>query len=242
MTGNLPPGGHSLAKIATALPEVWELRPDIFRDARGFFMESYNQAKFAAAGVTDQFVQDNYSCSAKGTPRGLHYQLQHAQAKLCRVVEGEALDVAVDIRAGSPTFGRWTSVVLRPKRRTRFIFRSASLTDLALTERVQFLYKCSEFYDACDEHTILWSDPEIGIAWNIAAPLVSDKDRKAPTLAAVGRELLPAFDRKSAWKIRDRRFFREQSKICDYGNLYSTVTDLARLRGWSTSQPRRTAM
>ena len=132
VSGNCNQGAIRLQKIATALPGVWELRPDIFRDARGFFMETYNQAKFAAAGVADQFVQDNHSCSAKGTLRGLHYQLHHAQAKLCRVVEGEALDVAVDIRAGSPTFGRWTSVVLRPKRRTRFIFRSASLTDFWL--------------------------------------------------------------------------------------------------------------
>jgi len=186
-----------LQKIATALPGVWELRPDIFRDARGFFMESYNQAKFAAAGVTDQFVQDNHSCSAKGTLRGLHYQLHRAQAKLCRVVEGEALDVAVDIRVGSPTFGTWTSVVLSAEAQNQiYIPRGFAHGFLALTERVQFLYKCSEFYDARDEHTILWSDPEIGIAWNIAAPLVSDKDRKAPTLAALGRELLPVFDRK----------------------------------------------
>lgn len=186
-----------MQKIATALPEVWELRPDIFRDARGFFMETYNQAKFAAAGVTDQFVQDNHSSSAKGTLRGLHYQLQHAQAKLCRVVEGEALDVAVDIRVGSPRFGRWASVVLSAETQNQiYIPRGFAHGFLALTERVQFLYKCSDFYDPRDEHSILWNDPEIGVAWNIAAPLVSDKDRKAPTLAAIGRELLPGFERK----------------------------------------------
>lgn len=186
-----------MQKIATALPEVWELRPDIFRDARGFFMETYNQAKFAAAGVNEQFVQDNHSCSAKGTLRGLHYQLHRAQAKLCRAVEGEALDVAVDIRLGSPTFGRWASVVLSAEAQNQiYIPRGFAHGFLALTERVQFLYKCSEFYDPRDEHSILWSDPEIGIAWNIAAPLVSDKDRKAPTLAAISRELLPLFDRK----------------------------------------------
>lgn len=185
-----------MQKIATDLPDVWELRPHIFRDARGFFLESYNQAKFAAAGVTDQFVQDNHSCSSKGTLRGLHYQLHHAQSKLCRVVEGEALDVAVDIRVGSPTFGRWASVVLSAEAQNQvYIPRGFAHGFLALTERVQFLYKCSEFYDAADEHSILWNDPTIGIRWNIAAPLVSDKDRKAPTLAAIGRELLPVFGR-----------------------------------------------
>lgn len=186
-----------MQKIATALPDVWELRPDIFRDARGFFLESYNQAKFAGAGVTDQFVQDNHSCSCKGTLRGLHYQLHHAQSKLCRVVEGEALDVAVDIRTGSPTFGRWASVLLSAETQNQiYIPPGFAHGFLALSERVQFLYKCSDFYDAADEHAILWNDPEIGIRWNIAAPLVSDKDRKAPTLAAIGRELLPVFARK----------------------------------------------
>lgn len=186
-----------MQKIATGLPEVWELRPNIFRDARGFFMETYNQAKFAAAGMADQFVQDNHSLSARGTLRGLHYQLHHAQAKLCRVVEGEALDVAVDIRVGSPTFGNWASVVLSAEAQNQiYIPRGFAHGFLALSERVQFLYKCSEFYDPRDEHSIVWNDPEIGIAWNIAAPLVSDKDRKAPTLEAIDPQFLPKFDAK----------------------------------------------
>lgn len=186
-----------MQKIATGLPEVWELRPNIFRDARGFFMETYNQAKFAAAGVTEQFVQDNHSLSSKGTLRGLHYQLHHAQAKLCRVVEGEAFDVAVDIRVGSPTFGKWAGVMLSAEAQNQiYIPRGFAHGFLALSERVQFLYKCSDFYDPRDEHSILWNDPEIGIAWNIAAPLVSDKDRKAPALAAVEREFLPKFEAK----------------------------------------------
>lgn len=186
-----------MQKIATELPEVWELRPTIFRDARGFFIETYNEVKFAGAGVTDRFVQDNHSTSAKGTLRGLHYQLHHAQAKLCRVVEGEALDVAVDIRMGSPTFGKWASIVLSAEAQNQiYIPRGFAHGFLALSERVQFLYKCSEFYDPQDEHSILWNDPEIAIHWNVAAPLISDKDRKAPTLASIGRELLPVFDRK----------------------------------------------
>jgi dTDP-4-dehydrorhamnose 3,5-epimerase len=183
-----------LQRIATTLPEVWEFRPTIFRDARGFFIESYNQARFAEAGITDAFVQDNHSSSLKGTLRGLHYQLHHAQAKLCRVIEGEALDVAVDIRAGSPTFGTWAGVVLSAATQNQiYIPRGFAHGFLALTEGVQFLYKCSAFYDAEDEHSILWCDPDIAITWNIAAPLVSEKDAKASTLAAMPRELLPVY-------------------------------------------------
>jgi dTDP-4-dehydrorhamnose 3,5-epimerase len=183
-----------LQRIETSLPEVWELRPAIFRDARGFFIESYNQARFAEIGITDTFVQDNHSCSVEGTLRGLHYQLHHAQAKLCRVVEGDALDVAVDIRASSPTFGKWAGVVLSATAHNQiYIPRGFAHGFLALTERVQFLYKCSDFYDAGDEHTILWNDPEIAITWDIASPLVSERDAQASTLAATPRELLPVY-------------------------------------------------
>ena len=186
-----------MQKIATSLPDVWELRPNIFRDARGFFIESYNQASFAAVGITDVFVQDNHSCSVKGTLRGLHYQLHRAQAKICRVVEGEALDVAVDIRDGSPTFGKWAGVVLSASVQNQiYIPRGFAHGFLALSERVQFLYKCSAFYDADDEHAILWSDPQIGIAWKIAAPLVSEKDGKAPVLAQMPGEFLPVYTPK----------------------------------------------
>jgi dTDP-4-dehydrorhamnose 3,5-epimerase len=186
-----------LQKIATSLPDVWELRPNIFRDARGFFIESYNQATFAAAGITDLFVQDNHSCSVKGTLRGLHYQLHRPQAKICRVVEGEALDVAVDIRAGSPTFGKWAGVVLSASVQNQiYIPRGFAHGFLALTQRVQFLYKCSAFYDGADEHAILWSDPQIGIAWNIEAPLISEKDRRAPVLAQMPGEFLPVYSAK----------------------------------------------
>jgi dTDP-4-dehydrorhamnose 3,5-epimerase len=183
-----------LQKIATSLPEVWELRPQIFRDARGFFIESYNRARFAAAGITDTFVQDNHSCSVKGTLRGLHYQLRRAQSKLCRVVEGEVLDVAVDIRAGSPNFGKWAAVVLSAGAQNQiYIPQGFAHGFLALSERVQFLYKCSDFYDAADEHAILWSDPRIGIRWNISEPLVSEKDQRASPLAELPREFLPSY-------------------------------------------------
>src|SRR3984893_17943426 len=108
-----------MQKLNTSLPEVWELQPKVFPDARGFFLETYHQQNLSDLGIADVFIQDNHSRSAKGTLRGLHYQLPHTQAKLCRVVEGEVLDVAVDVRIGSPTFGEWASVVLSAQRPTQ---------------------------------------------------------------------------------------------------------------------------
>ena len=141
-----------MQRIETSLPSVCELRPVIHRDPRGFFLETYHKAKFADVGIADSFIQDNHSRSAKGTLRGLHYQLHHPQAKLCRVVEGEALDVAVDIRVGSPHFGKWTSVLLSAKEQNQ-IYVPAGFAHgfLALTDTVQFLYKCSDFYVPEDE-------------------------------------------------------------------------------------------
>jgi dTDP-4-dehydrorhamnose 3,5-epimerase len=186
-----------MQRLETSLPGVYELRPTVFQDARGFFMETYHQARFKSLGIADNFVQDNHSRSSKGTLRGLHYQLRHAQAKLCRVVEGEALDVAVDIRLGSPTFGRWTSVILSAKA-PNLIYIPAGFAHgfLALTDSMQFLYKCSDFYEREDEHGILWNDPDVNISWGIDAPLVSEKDAKLPKLADVSRALLPRFEPK----------------------------------------------
>jgi dTDP-4-dehydrorhamnose 3,5-epimerase len=173
---------------------VWEFQPDVFRDARGFFMETYNQRKFTALGIPISFVQDNHSCSSKGTLRGLHYQLHHPQAKLCRVIEGEAWDVAVDVRVGSPHFGKWASVLLSSKAQNQ-IYIPAGFAHgfLALSETVQFLYKCSDFFDPTDEHGILWSDPAIGIDWRISDPLISEKDRRYSPLASMPAELLPRY-------------------------------------------------
>ena len=174
--------------------------PQIFRDARGFFMETYHRAEFADLGITEIFVQDNHSRSAKGTLRGLHYQLHHPQAKLCRVVEGEALDVAVDIRLGSPTFGKWTSVLLSANSQNQ-IFIPAGFAHgfLALTDSVQFLYKCSDFYDPCDEHGILWNDPDLAISWGVASTRLREGrgvshagGDAARILAALLRQMKPA--------------------------------------------------
>src|SRR5580700_2359955 len=161
-------------RIETSLHGVCELRPKVFRDSRGFFMETYHRERFAELGISCSFVQDNHSRSAKGTLRGLHYQLHHPQAKLCRVVEGQALDVAVDIRWGSPTFGKHASVLLSSEDHNQVYVPSGFAHGfLALTDSVQFLYKCSDFYDPVDEHGVLWNDPEIGISWGVENPLVS---------------------------------------------------------------------
>jgi dTDP-4-dehydrorhamnose 3,5-epimerase len=194
LISELPDGGTFLQRIETSLPGVWELRPKIFGDARGFFMETYRRIEFGELGITDSFVQDNHSSSRKHTLRGLHYQLHHPQAKLCRVVEGEALDVAVDIRRGSPHFGKWTSVLLSTKHHNQiYIPKGFAHGVLALTDRVQLLYKCSDFYDLRDECGVLWSDPDLKISWGISNPLVSEKDAKLPTLAKIPRESLPQY-------------------------------------------------
>lgn len=185
-----------MQRVATSLPEVWELQPKVFRDARGFFLETYNWNRFAELGIHETFVQDNHSRSTRGTLRGLHYQLRHSQAKLCRVIEGEVLDVAVDIRLGSPTFGKWTSVLLSAEKQNQ-IFIPAGFAHgfAALTDSVQFLYKCSDFYSPGDERGIIWSDPALAIPWPISDPLISEKDAKYRSLAEMPQEFLPHYSK-----------------------------------------------
>jgi dTDP-4-dehydrorhamnose 3,5-epimerase len=183
-----------MQQIAISLPGVLELRPRIFRDNHGFFLEAYHQTKFADLGIVDRFVQDNHSCSFRGTLRGLHYQLRRPQAKLCRVVEGEALDIAVDIRVGSPQFGKWTGVRLSAKEQNQiYIPVGFAHGFLALTDTVQFLYKCSDFYDPSDERGIFWNDPDLNISWDITDAVVSEKDANSPRLSQIPRVLLPEY-------------------------------------------------
>lgn len=176
--------GSKLQRLRTSIPDVWEIRPKISEDARGFFMETYHRAKYAELGITETFVQDNHSCSVKDTLRGLHYQRRHPQAKLCRVVEGKVFDVAVDIRDGSPTFGKWASVILSAHEQNQ-IYIPAGFAHgfLALTDAVQFLYKCSDFYTPSDEYGIKWNDPELNIPWGVSKPLISHKDAAFPAFA-----------------------------------------------------------
>lgn len=186
--------GDTFQRTDMALPGVCVIQPRVFRDRRGFFLESYHQSKFAALGIREHFVQDNHSRSLKNVLRGLHYQLKHPQAKLCRVVEGKVLDVAVDIRLGSPHWGKCDSVVLSAEEQNQlYIPKGFAHGFLALTESVQFLYKCSDFFDPTDEHGIAWNDQDLGINWGITEPLMSDKDRQYVPLARVQSELLPRY-------------------------------------------------
>jgi dTDP-4-dehydrorhamnose 3,5-epimerase len=183
-----------MQRIETSLPGVYELRPIIHRDPRGALLETYHRAKFSDLGINDIFVQDNHSISFRGTLRGLHYQLQHGQAKLCRVIEGEARDVAVDIRVGSPHFGKWTSVLLSAKEQNQvYIPAGFAHGFLAITETVQFLYKCSDYYASSDEHGILWNDPALAIDWGVSSPALSQRDVGNPKLADVQQQFLPRY-------------------------------------------------
>lgn len=184
-------------KVETSLPGVWELRMKAHRDERGFFLETYHKKLFEELGITDTFVQDNHSCSMRGVLRGLHYQLKRSQSKLCRVIVGEALDVIVDIRQGSPTRGQWTSVVLSAKKHNA-IYIPAGFAHgfLALKDSTHFIYKCSDYYDPGDEHGIRWNDPSLKIRWSSAKPVLSDKDQSHPILERVPSSLLPHYRKK----------------------------------------------
>ena len=181
-------------KIPTSHPDVWELSPAIKSDPRGFFMETYHQQKFANLGIHEIFVQDNQSFSRKNTLRGLHYQLKEPQAKICRVVQGAVLDVAVDIRRGSPNFGEWTSVVLSARKRNElYIPAGFAHGFLVLTTTATFVYKCSALYNGDDDMGIAWNDPRIGIKWGFKHPVVSDRDENHPTLDSLSQKRLPRY-------------------------------------------------
>ena len=166
------------------------VEPDVYRDPRGFFLETYHQAKYAAGGIVAAFVQDNHSRSGRGTLRGLHAQARRPQGKLVRVVEGEIYDVAVDIRLSSPTFGRSVAMTISGEDfRQLWIPPGFAHGFCVLSEVAHVEYKCTEPYDAADEIAILWSDPDLAIAWPIADPVVSAKDSRAPRLREVAPRL-----------------------------------------------------
>lgn len=168
---------------ATALPEVLLIEPDVFPDARGFFMESFHARKYAEHGIPESFVQDNHSRSTRGVLRGLHYQLDRPQGKLVHVVSGEVFDVAVDIRRGSPRFGEWVGVTLSGENhRQLYVPPGFAHGFCVLSETVDFLYKCTDFYRPDDEYGIAWNDPAIDIDWPDMDYLLSDKDRALPLL------------------------------------------------------------
>lgn len=166
--------------INTSIAGVLRLKPEIFRDDRGFFYESYNKNAFAAFGIHHEFVQDNHSRSRKNVLRGLHYQTSQPQGKLLRVVAGEVFDVAVDLRRSSPTFGKWTGAALSAENQEVFwIPPGFAHGFLVLSEWAEVVYKATDFYAPRFERTIRWDDPDIGIAWPLAAePQLSAKDER----------------------------------------------------------------
>ncbi len=170
----------------TAIPEVLVLEPKVFGDARGFFFESFNARDFAqATGLNVEFVQDNHSKSARGVLRGLHYQIQHAQGKLVRVVQGEVFDVAVDLRRASPSFGRWVGVHLSADNKKQlWVPPGFAHGFVVLSESAEFLYKTSDYWYPEHERSLLWNDPAIGIEWplNGVQPLLAAKDAAASKL------------------------------------------------------------
>ena len=179
----------------TSIPGVLVFTPDIFGDARGFFLQTYQTREYAAAGLEQSFVQDNLSRSCRGTVRGLHYQLQHPQGKLVSVLRGAVLDVAVDIRRGSPTFGRFEAVELSEDNRKQFFVPEGFAHGFrVLTDVADFCYKCTDFYARGDEYGVLWNDPALGIPWgDVDSPVVSAKDMMLPKLADVPPENLPEY-------------------------------------------------
>ncbi|MBS3895434.1 dTDP-4-dehydrorhamnose 3,5-epimerase [Silanimonas sp.] len=180
--------------IDTALPGCTIIEPAVYGDARGAFFENWNAAKFAAAGIHAQFVQANVSTSTRGVLRGLHYQWPNPQGKLVQVLEGEVWDVVVDIRRGSPSFGKSAAVVLSAGNRRQFwIPEGFAHGFVVLSERALFSYLCTALYDRECDAAIRWNDAQLAIDWPVSAPALSDKDAQAPFLADLASERLPVF-------------------------------------------------
>ncbi|MBW3671564.1 MAG: dTDP-4-dehydrorhamnose 3,5-epimerase [Acidobacteria bacterium] len=177
----------------TTLPEVLILEPRVFGDDRGFFMETYNAARFREHGLPETYVQDNHSFSRRDVLRGLHYQLPNPQGKLVRAVRGAIFDVAVDIRRGSANYGRWVGVELSEEnRRQLWIPGGFAHGFCVITDQADVVYKCTTLYDGPNDRVIRWNDPEIAIAWPVTNPLLSEKDASAPTLAEIS--MLPELE------------------------------------------------
>ena len=170
------------------------IEPSVFEDERGFFFESYNEIKFAEIGIRDRFVQDNHARSVRHTLRGLHYQAKHPQAKLCRVIQGEVFDVVVDVRRGSPHFGKWESGLLSAEnKRQMYVPAGFAHGYLVLSETAEFLYKCSDFYCPEYERGLAWNDETIGIRWGMQNPILSAKDARNPMLSSIAPVELPEY-------------------------------------------------
>ena len=176
----------------TSLPGVLIIEPQVWHDVRGFFLETWHQARYQEHGLPTHFVQDNLSCSTRGTLRGLHFQHPNDQGKFIYVLQGEIFDVAVDIRVGSPTFGQWTSVVLSEENKLQVYVPEGFAHGFCVTsERAMVAYKCTDFYSPQAEGGVLWNDPDLAILWPIREPLLSDKDRAYARLKHIPTSRLP---------------------------------------------------
>lgn len=178
--------------IPQAIPEVKLVIPDVFGDSRGFFQETYKAEKYREAGIDAVFVQDNWSRSVKGALRGLHYQLPNPQDKLVWVVRGEIYDVAVDVRRNSPTFGKWVAALLSDSNHHQFFVPAGFAHGFCvLSDEVDFMYKCSDYYSPKDEKGILWSDPSLAIPWPVRNPVLSKRDSALRPLSEMNPADLP---------------------------------------------------
>lgn len=179
--------------IETKLPGVVIVEPKVFGDARGFFFETWNRDRYEAAGLPATFVQDNVSFSRHGILRGLHFQNPHAQGKLVFALQGEVFDVAVDIRPASPTFGQWASCVLSAENKRQLFVPEGFAHGFCVTsETALFAYKCTDVYTPAAEGVVLWNDPDLGIPWPVANPILNSRDAQAPRLRDIPRERLPS--------------------------------------------------
>jgi len=173
------------------IPDLLIIEPKVFRDPRGFFLETFNEKQLQEAGLSVHFVQDNHSLSAKGILRGLHLQLKRPQGKLVRVTQGEVYDVAVDLRKGSPTFGKWFGMVLSADNFKQMYVPPGFAHGFCVTsETAEFLYKVTDYYDPTSEATLRWNDPTLNIPWPIQNPTLSNKDQAGLSLQDIAKKLV----------------------------------------------------
>ncbi|MEH6559191.1 MAG: dTDP-4-dehydrorhamnose 3,5-epimerase [Oceanicoccus sp.] len=181
--------------IETEIPGAIILEPTVFGDDRGYFLETYNSRRYKDAGINEIFVQDNLSFSRKGILRGLHYQTPMEQGKLVQVIQGEVYDVAVDIRVGSPTFGKWQGFVLSESNKRQFYIPPGFAHGFVVTsDTALFSYKCTDFYNSTGERSIAWNDPYLGIDWPLYNPQISEKDQQGVLLKDLQTRDLPSYE------------------------------------------------
>ena len=177
----------------TSIEGLLKIQPDLFGDDRGFFLETWNSEKFSAKGLDYHFVQDNLSKSKRGVLRGLHYQSPGAQGKLVHCLEGEVFDVAVDLRKGSKTYGKWESFLLYGSKKNQFFVPEGFAHGFeVLSETAIFAYKCTAVYKPEFDHTLMYNDPDLNIPWNTKTPLISEKDKKGLYLKDLPEDVFPA--------------------------------------------------